>query len=188
MAIGASLYTPSKDERGLIRCFVVRDCLRGNLISKSLAPASRDALPQPTRRLSCPRPRECPRTATSTAPRAYGTCPRTSRRPPHYPHLRTRLPPCARCMCRVRVEDHPRTDLLSTILTWPFLLVSSPPRRTRIRPQTSEDTRGRARTSYDASAFGLRRAPLEQACMRAATADMRAALIDRDARDARSAP
>jgi hypothetical protein len=106
---------------------------------------------------------------------------------PHYPHLPGRLPPCTCCMSRLHVEDDPRAHLFFTIRTWPFLLVGSPPRGTRIRPKTSEGTRGRMRTSHDASAFGLRKALLEQACMRAATADMYAARDDRDDREAHSA-
>jgi hypothetical protein len=68
-------------------------------------------------------------------------------------------------MSRVRVEDDPRTHLLYTIRTRPFLRLDSPPRGTRIRPQTSEGTRGRLRTSHDAPAFGLRKLLLKQACL-----------------------
>jgi hypothetical protein len=50
--------------------------------------------PHPTHRLSCPRTGECSRTATSTAPRAYGICPHFLPSP-HDPHLSVRLLPYA---------------------------------------------------------------------------------------------
>jgi hypothetical protein len=127
---------------------------------------SRRAPIPPTASL-CPCPRECSRTATSAAPRAYDTCPHVSL-PPHDPYLPARLPPCSpahalHILRRVRTTRRP----FSTVRTQRLPFAGSPPRAGDV------SARSRARLlEHDAAVFGLRLAVPEQAYMRAATADM----------------
>jgi hypothetical protein len=131
--------------RGLTCYLLARDRPLITPVTEMLAPASREALYNIIRRISCPRGMKSLRTFTLPAPRAQGTFlhflsldvhppihlpPPAPARALHVPSARARPPAC-----------------FSTVRTQHLLLVGSlRPGPTRISPHTHPSTRGRTHT------------------------------------------